>query len=106
MADRRLGDGFRRPERPRGQPDVASPEPVATPPVPTPAAKRATAKFTVLLSPEDAATFDELSLTLRRLLGHRVPKADIVRALVMLAADDATLREQLARELSGDGSTA
>lgn len=74
------------------------------PEVATATAKTATtatgSKFTVILSPEDAATFDQLALDLRRVLGRRVAKGDLVRALVVLAADDATLRDQLIRELS------
>jgi hypothetical protein len=60
---------------------------------------RATAKFTVLLSLEDAAVFDELAVKVRRLTGRRVTKGEIVRTLVALASDDATLRHDLAAEL-------
>ena len=56
-------------------------------------------KFTVILSPEDAATFDQLALDVRRRLGRRVVKGDLVRALVALAGDDATLRDQVVAEL-------
>jgi hypothetical protein len=66
-----------------------------------PATARATAKFTVLLSLEDAAAFDELAVKLRRLVGRRVAKGEIVRTLVALVADDATLRDELAAELRG-----
>ena len=48
-------------------------------------------KFTVLLDAEDAATFDELALTLRRRLGRRVGKGDIVRALIRLAVYPASV---------------
>src|SRR5690349_3740909 len=51
--------------------------------------------YTVRLNPETAASFDELALAARRKLGRRVDKSAIVRALVLLAADDASLRDQL-----------
>jgi hypothetical protein len=56
-------------------------------------------KFTVLLDRRAAVEFDRLAMQMRNQLGRRIEKAAIVRALVALAADDATLRDQLAREL-------
>lgn len=56
-------------------------------------------KFTVVLSPDDAATFDQLALDVRRELGRRVVKGDLVRTLVALAGDDPTLRGQLVDQL-------
>jgi hypothetical protein len=56
-------------------------------------------KFTVLLEPDAAADFDQLALDIRRLLGRRVSKGNLVRALIALAAADLTLREQLIDEL-------
>ncbi|MGH3707095.1 MAG: hypothetical protein ACRDRU_14695 [Pseudonocardiaceae bacterium] len=56
-------------------------------------------KFTVLLEPDAAADFDELALDIRRLLGRRVSKGNLVRALIALAAADPTLRDQLIDEL-------
>lgn len=56
-------------------------------------------KFTVVLSAEDAAMFDQLALDIRRELGRRVVKGDLVRTLVALAGDDATVREQLVDQL-------
>ncbi|MDQ3765713.1 MAG: hypothetical protein M3460_31220 [Actinomycetota bacterium] len=56
-------------------------------------------KFTVLLEPNAAADFDELALDIRRSLGRRVSKGDLVRALIALAAADHTLRDQLIGEL-------
>lgn len=58
-------------------------------------------KFTVLLDAEEAAGFDQLALDVRRLLGRRVAKGDLVRALVALASDDVTLRDQVVAELRG-----
>jgi hypothetical protein len=87
----------------------------ATPPSPTvsPAAAAASdsasasapaeapppSKFTVLLEPDAAADFDQLALDIRRLLGRRVSKGNLVRALIALAAADPRLRGQLLDEL-------
>jgi hypothetical protein len=56
-------------------------------------------KFTVLLEPDAAADFDQLALDIRRLLGRRVSKGNLVRALIALAAADPTFRDQLIDEL-------
>jgi hypothetical protein len=56
-------------------------------------------KFTVLLEPDAAIGFDQLALDIRRLLGRRVSKGELVRALIALAAADPTLRAQLLDEL-------
>jgi hypothetical protein len=56
-------------------------------------------KFTVLLDPDAAIGFDQLAVDIRRLLGRRVTKGDLVRALIALAAADHTLRDQLLNEL-------
>lgn len=56
-------------------------------------------KFTVLLDPDAAVGFDQLALDIRRLLGRRVSKGDLIRALIALAAADLTLRDQLLNEL-------
>jgi hypothetical protein len=69
----------------------------ASPPAPAEAAPPS--KFTVLLDPDAAIGFDQLAVDIRRLLGRRVAKGDLVRALIALAAADLTLREQLLNEL-------
>ncbi|MGH3779900.1 MAG: hypothetical protein ACRDRO_04505 [Pseudonocardiaceae bacterium] len=66
---------------------------------PAPAEAPPPSKFTVLLEPEAAADFDQLALDIRRLLGRRVSKGNLVRALIALAAADPTLRNQLLHEL-------
>ena len=71
--------------------DSASPPPPAEAPLPS--------KFTVLLDPDAAIGFDQLAVDIRRLLGRRVTKGDLVRALIALAAADHTLRNQLLSEL-------
>jgi hypothetical protein len=62
-------------------------------------------KFTVLLEPDAAADFDQLALDIRRLLGRRVSKGNLVRALIALAAADPTLRDQLIDELRTRSTT-
>lgn len=69
----------------------ASPPPLGEAPPPS--------KFTVLLDPDAAIGFDQLAVDIRRLLGRRVTKGDLVRALIALAAADLTLRDQLLNEL-------
>jgi hypothetical protein len=66
---------------------------------PTPAEAPPPSKFTVLLDPDAAADFDQLALNIRRLLGRRVSKGNLVRALIALAAADPTLRARLLDEL-------
>jgi hypothetical protein len=66
---------------------------------PAPAQAAPPSKFTVLLEPDAAADFDQLALDTRRLLGRRVSKGDLVRALIALATADLTLRGQLIDEL-------
>jgi hypothetical protein len=67
--------------------------------MPAPGEAPPPSKFTVLLEPDAAADFDQLALDIRRLLGRRVSKGDLVRALIALAAADPTLRDQLIGEL-------
>ncbi|HEU0090187.1 MAG TPA: hypothetical protein VFQ77_21450 [Pseudonocardiaceae bacterium] len=65
----------------------------------TPAEAHPPSKFTVLLDPDATIGFDQLALDIRRLLGRRVSKGDLVRALIALAAADPTIRAQLLDEL-------
>jgi hypothetical protein len=62
-------------------------------------------KFTVLLESDAAADFDQLALDIRRLLGRRVSKGNLVRALIALAAANPTLRDQLIEELRSRTTT-
>jgi hypothetical protein len=87
---------------------TTSPSPTTSPAVtaasnsasmPVPAEAPPPSKFTVLLESDAAADFDELALDIRRLLGRRVSKGDLVRALIALAAADLTLRDRLIDEL-------
>jgi hypothetical protein len=96
----------RRPADARDQRQVtAPPNPAASPAVahsasmPTPAEVPPPSKFTVLLEADAAADFDQLALDIRRLLGRRVSKGDLVRALIALAAANLALRDQLLDEL-------
>jgi hypothetical protein len=84
------------PPNPAGSPTVAAPHRASTP---APAKAPPPSKFTVLLEADAAADFDQLALDIRRLLGRRVSKGDLVRALIALAAADLTLRDQLLDEL-------
>lgn len=52
-------------------------------------------KYTALLDDATAVAFDELALIARRKLGRRVDKSQLIRALILLAADDASLRDQV-----------
>lgn len=84
------------PPGPAGSPTVAAPYSASTP---APAEVPPPSKFTVLLEADAAADFDQLALGIRRLLGRRVSKGNLVRALIALAAADLTLRDQLLDEL-------
>jgi len=52
-------------------------------------------KYTAVLDDDTAAAFDELALRGRRALGRRVEKIELLSTLIMLAADDASLRDQV-----------
>jgi hypothetical protein len=90
------------------------PSPTASPPAtaasngastPAPAEAPPPSKFTVLLDPDAAADFDQLAVDIRRVLGRRVPKGDLVRALIALAAAGPTLHDQLIDELRAHPTT-
>jgi len=99
----------RRPADVRNQLEgTALPSPAASPAMaaapngaltPASAGAPAPSKFTVLLDSDAAIGFDQLALDIRRLLGRRVSKGDLVRALIALAAADLTLRGLLLEEL-------
>lgn len=56
-------------------------------------------RYTMNLDRDGYRVFDELMIAARRQLGGRVDKAEIIRAFLLLAADDASLREQVIREI-------
>jgi hypothetical protein len=87
------------PPRPTASPTAAAARNGAS--TPTPVEAPPPSKFTVLLEHDAAADFDQLALDIRRLLGRRIAKGDLVRALIALAAADPTLRDQLIDELRG-----
>ncbi len=58
-------------------------------------------KYSIQLDDADAVRFDELALVARRKLGRRVDKSELLRALLLLAADDASLRDQVIDQLRG-----
>lgn len=69
----------------------------------SPAAAEQPSKYTALLDPTTAAAFDELALAARRALGRKVDKSQLMRALIMLTADDASLRDQMIEQLRHRG---
>jgi hypothetical protein len=78
-------------------------EPVQPAAAPSPKVKVVTSKFTANLDADTAAEFDGLALAARRKLGRRVDKLDILKALIRLAADDASLRDQIISEVEKAG---
>jgi hypothetical protein len=83
-------------------PEAAEETGTAPPPsAERPPAKTAppTSKYTANLDADTATEFDGLALAARRKLGRRVDKSDILKTLIRLAADDASLRDQLIAEL-------
>lgn len=71
-------------------------------------------KFTVQLDRQHAEDFDAVVLAARRALGRRVDKSEVVRALIRLLVEDATLRSGVHEQLRaakppgcprGEGST-
>lgn len=75
-----------------------------TPPEPTPTPRpqprsQQRSKYTLLLDPDPAADFDELATRLRRHLGRKVDKSEIIRSWIALTADDPALLHDLAQEI-------
>ena len=89
--------GVTTPPSPTASPTATAASNGASTPAPAEAPPPST--FTVLLDHDAAADFDQLAVDIRRLLGRRVSKGDLVRALIALAAGDPTLRNQLIDEL-------
>ncbi|MGW6617842.1 hypothetical protein ACWGA0_30865 [Streptomyces erythrochromogenes] len=57
-------------------------------------------KFTALLTPEDALTFDGLAMEMRAAAGRRVEKSEILRALINLASDDFLVKGALRKAVT------
>jgi hypothetical protein len=89
-----LTRGLTPPSRPTSTDEL---EATTAPPPPT--ERPPTSKYTANLDADTATEFDGLALAARRKLGRRVDKSDILKTLIRLAADDATLRDQLIAEL-------
>lgn len=85
-----------RPAAPAAESAPVEPVPAAVAPVKE---KPRTTKYTALLDDATGVAFDELALVARRKLGRRVDKSELVRALILLAADDASLRDQVIGEV-------
>lgn len=83
------------------KPPVAPAEPAA----PVPAAEPRSApeepsgrrgvKYTAVLDDDTTDAFESLTRIARRKLGRHVDKVEVLRALVLLAADDTSLRDQM-----------
>lgn len=98
--------GMARPSQ-RKKPAAVEPEPPAPVVVEDQAVKDEPkkppmSKYTALLDPDAAASFDELALFARRATGTRVDKSALLRAMIRLTADDASLREQVITEATKD----
>lgn len=96
-ADLRDYSGGATPPSPNSSPAAAAASDSASTPALTEAPPPS--KFTVLLDHDAAADFDQLALDIRRLIGRRVSKGHLVRALLALAAADHMLRDRLLDEL-------
>ncbi|HSL06650.1 MAG TPA: hypothetical protein VK887_01585 [Pseudonocardiaceae bacterium] len=96
-AELRDRQGGTTPPSPDASPSAAAASESAS--APAPAETPPPSKFTVLLDPDAAADFDQLAVDIRRLLGRRVSKGNLVRALITLATADLTLRDRLLNEL-------
>lgn len=96
-AELRDRQGGTTPPSPNASPSAAAASDSAS--APAPADAPSPSKFTVLLDPDAAADFDQLAVDIRRLLGRRVSKGNLVRALIALATADLTLRDRLLNEL-------
>lgn len=91
--------GFARPSSRTAAPAEATPAP-APEAAPAPKdTKPPMTKYTALLDLDTADAFDGLARAARRHTGKTIGKAEILRALILLAADDASLRDQLMAEL-------
>jgi hypothetical protein len=63
------------------------------------ATKPPTIKFTANLDYETSGYFDELASLARRKLYRQVDKVDVLKALIRLASDDGSLRDQVIDEI-------
>lgn len=78
---------------------AAEPEPEAVP-VTRPKAKQDNRlKYTLLLDPDEAGAFDEVTIRLRRKLVRRVDKAEVLRAMISMLADDPSLLNDLSEQM-------
>lgn len=59
-------------------------------------------KYTLLVPPDEAVTWDEVALRMRRELGRRVDKSAIVRAAVKAVAEDPELFARVVEVIRND----
>lgn len=62
--------------------------------------KSSGSQFSMILSSEDTAVFDRLMMVVRQKTKKPVKKAEIMRILLALAADDPTLTNQVVEEFT------
>ncbi len=62
-------------------------------------------KYTALLDDDTVDAFEQLTRAARRRLQRNVDKVEVMKALIMLAADDVSLRDQMIEEVSGRRET-
>ncbi|WP_253069047.1 hypothetical protein [Pseudonocardia sp. McavD-2-B] len=67
----------------------------------TPASGRRGSKYTAVLDDDTLDAFEQLTRVARRRLGRHVDKVEIFSTLVLLAADDVSLRDQLISAVGG-----
>lgn len=72
---------------------AAPPQPREVPAPPRP--NRAGSKYTAVLDDDTRDAFEHLARVARRRLGRHVDRIEVLSALVLLAADDASLRDQV-----------
>lgn len=61
--------------------------------------KTAGSQFSMICNREETVVFDRLMMVIRQKTASPVKKAEVVRILVQLAADDPTVREQVVEEI-------
>lgn len=76
------------------EPSQSAPAPSA-PSAPAPGARRSGTKYTATLDDDTVDAFEQLTRVARRRLGRHVDKIEVLRTLLLLAADDSSLRDRL-----------
>lgn len=104
MSGTKASDVAARLSRSLTSPPAAAPPTEA--PQPTPIRSgvvRTTERFTVDLTPDLNDALAQWATRLKRTVGRRVPKTEVVRLLVELGLEDPTLATQVEERLKGQG---